>query len=108
NAVRIATDAGAEKYATDIMAEAKQDLRNAADIAGNRKGNPKMAVTYARQAVQRAEDARIVTLRKQAAEREMNAELARRDAVNKAQQSQLEAQQSQLAAEQAKAAQAQA
>jgi len=108
NAVRIATDAGAEKYATDIMAEAKQDLRNAADIAGNRKGNPKMGVTYARQAVQRAEDARIVTLRKQAAEREMNAELARRDAVNKAQQSQLEAQQSQLAAEQAKAAQAQA
>lgn len=108
NAVRIATDAGAEKYATDIMAEAKQDLRNAADIASNKKGNPKMAVTYARQAVQRAEDARIVTLRKQADERQMNAELAKRDAQNKAQQSALEAQQAQLAAEQAKAAQAQA
>ncbi len=108
NAVRIATDAGAEKYAPDIMAEAKQDLRNAADIAGNKKGNPKMAITFARQAVQRAEDARIVTLRKQAQEREMNAELARRDAQAKAQQSQLEAQQAQLAAEQAKAAQAQA
>ncbi|HEU5340314.1 OmpA family protein [Edaphobacter sp.] len=108
NAVRIATDAGAEKYATDIMAEAKQDLRNAADIAGNKKGNPKMAVTFARQAVQRAEDARIVTLRKQADERQMNAELAKRDAQAKAQQSALEAQQAQLAAEQAKAAQAQA
>lgn len=108
NAVRIATDAGAEKYAPDIMAEAKQDLRNAADIAGNKKGNPKMAITFARQSVQRAEDARIVTLRKQAQEREMNAELAKRDAQAKAQQSQLEAQQAQLAAEQAKAAQAQA
>lgn len=108
NAVRIATDTGADKYATDIMAEAQQDLRNAADIAGNKKGNRKMAVTYARQAVQRAEDARIVTLRKQAAEREMNAELAKRDAQAKAQQSALEAQQAQLAAEKAKAAQAQA
>jgi len=108
NAVRIATDAGAEKYATDIMAEAKQDLRNAADIAGNKKGNPKMAVTFARQAVQRAEDARIVTLRKQADERQMNAELAKRDAQNQAQQSALEAQQAQLAAEKARAAQAEA
>jgi outer membrane protein OmpA-like peptidoglycan-associated protein len=108
NAVRIATDAGAEKYASDIMAEANQDLRNAAAIAGNKKGNPKMAITFARQAVQRSEDARIVTLRKQAEERQMNAELAKRDAQTQAQQSQLEAQQSQLAAEQAKAAQAQA
>lgn len=108
NAVRIAADAGAEKYAPDILAEAKQDLRNAADIANNKRGNRKMGITYARQAVQRSEDARLVTLRKQAAERQMNAELAKRDAENQAQQSQLAAQQAQLAAEQAKAAQAQA
>ena len=108
NAIRIAQQAGADKYASDIMAEANQDLRNAADIAGNKKGNSKMGITYARQAVQRAEDARLVTLRKQAAERQMNAELAKRDAQNQAQQSQLEAQHSQLAAERAKAAQAQA
>jgi outer membrane protein OmpA-like peptidoglycan-associated protein len=108
NAVRIAQDAGADKYAPDILAEAKQDLRNAADISNNKHGDKKMAVTYARQSVQRSEDARLVTLRKQAAERQMNAELAKRDAENQAQQSQLAAQQSQLAAEQAKAAQAQA
>lgn len=108
NAVRIAEDAGAAKYASDILAEAKQDLRNAADISGNKHGNKKMAVTYARQSVQRSEDARLVTLRKQAAERQLNAELAKRDAENQAQQSQLQAQQAQLAAEQAKAAQAQA
>jgi outer membrane protein OmpA-like peptidoglycan-associated protein len=67
-----------------------------------------MGITFARQAVQRSEDARLVTLRKQADERQMNAELAKRDAQNQSQQSQLEAQQAQLAAERAKAAQAQA
>jgi outer membrane protein OmpA-like peptidoglycan-associated protein len=108
NAVRIAQAAGADKYAADIMSEAHQDLKNADDIAHNKKGDKKMSITFARQAVQRAEDARLVTLRKQEAERQLNAEIAKRDAQNQAQQSQLEAQQSQLAAEQAKAAQAQA
>ena len=108
NAVRIATDTGAEKYSPDILAEAKQDLRNAADIANNKHGDKKMGITYARQAVQRSEDARLVTLRKQAEERQRDAEEAKRDAQNQAQQSQLAAQQAELAAAQAKAAQAQA
>jgi outer membrane protein OmpA-like peptidoglycan-associated protein len=110
NAVRIATDAGAEKYAADIMAEAKLDLRNASDIDSNKKGDRKMEITFARQAVQRAEDARLVTLRKQAAERQLNAEMAKRDAEAQAQQSQLAAQQAQMASQQAQtdAAQAQA
>lgn len=115
NAVRIAQATGADKYAADIMSEANRDLKNADDIAHNKKGDKKMSITFARQAVQRAEDARLVTLRKQAAERQLNAENAKRDAENQAQQSQmqaqqsqLEAQQSQLAAAQAKAAQAQA
>lgn len=108
NAVRIAQVAGADTYAADIMTEAQQDLKNADAIAHNKKGDKKMSITFARQAVQRAEDARLVTLRKQAAERQLNAEIAKRDAQNQAQQSQLQAQQSQLAAEQAKAAQAQA
>jgi len=60
-----------------------------------------MEITFARQAVQRAEDARIVTLRKQADERQRNAELAKQQAQSNAQQSQLEA-------ERATAAQAQA
>jgi outer membrane protein OmpA-like peptidoglycan-associated protein len=67
-----------------------------------------MEFTYARSATERAEDARLVTLRKQASERQMNAELAKRDAENQAQQSQLHAQQAALDAERAKAAQAQA
>ena len=55
-----------------------------------KKGDQKMGITYARQAVQRAEDARLVTLRKQAAERQRNAELAQQEAEVQAQQSALE------------------
>src|SRR3984885_7062013 len=108
NAIRIAQEAGADKYAPDIMAEAKQDLRNATDIDQNKKADRRLAITFARQAVQRAEDARLVTLRKQASERQLNADNAKRDAEAAAQQSQLQAQQSQLEAERARAAQAEA
>src|SRR3984885_9639229 len=101
NAVRIAQAAGADKYAPEIMREAMEDLRNAADIDSNKKGDRKMEITYARQAVQRAEDARLVTLRQQAAERQRNAQEAKVEAQSQAQQSELEA-------ERAKAAQAQA
>jgi outer membrane protein OmpA-like peptidoglycan-associated protein len=90
------------------MAEAKQDLRNATDIDQNKKADRRLEITFARQAVQRAEDARLVTLRKQAAERQLNADNAKRDAEAAAQQSQLQAQQSQLEAERARAAQAEA
>jgi outer membrane protein OmpA-like peptidoglycan-associated protein len=108
NAIRIAQVAGADQYAPEIMKEAMQDLHNATSIDQNKKGNRMMEITFARQAVQRAEDARLVTLRRQAAERQLNAENAKRDAQSQAQQSQLEAQQSQLAAERARAAQAEA
>ncbi len=108
NAIRIAQDAGADKYAPEIMSEAMQDLRNATDIDQNKKGDRHLEITFARQAVQRAEDARLVTLRKQAAERQQNADNARRDAEAQAQQSQLQAQQAQLDAERARAAQAEA
>jgi outer membrane protein OmpA-like peptidoglycan-associated protein len=110
NAIRIATNAGADKYAADIMTEANQDLRNASDIDSNKKGDRKMEITFARQAVQRAEDARIVTLRKQAEERQMNAQLAKQQAQQQAQESALAAQQAQMAAQQSQmqAAQAQA
>ncbi|HEY6374320.1 MAG TPA: OmpA family protein [Edaphobacter sp.] len=108
NAVRIAQAAGADKYAADIMEEANRDLKNAADIDSNKKPDRKMEITFARQAVQRAEDARLVTLRKQAAERQLNAEIAKRNAQNQAQQSELQSQQAQLEAERARAAQAEA
>jgi outer membrane protein OmpA-like peptidoglycan-associated protein len=103
NAIRIAQAAGADKYAPEIMSEAMQDLRNATDIDRNKKGDRHLEITFARQAVQRAEDARLVTLRKQAAERQQNADNARRDAEAQAQQSQLQAQQAQLDAERARA-----
>ena len=108
NAVRIAQAAEADKYAPEIMKEAMQDLQNATSISQSKKGNRMLEITFARQAVQRAEDARLVTLRRQAAERQQNDENAKRDAQAQAQQSQLEAQQAALATERAKAAQAQA
>ena len=108
NAIRIAQEAGAEKYAADIFGEAMQDLKNASDIDSGKKPDRKMEITFARQAVQRAEDARLVTLRKQAAEREMQTELAKQQAETQAAQAQLQAQQAQMDAERAAAAKAQA
>jgi outer membrane protein OmpA-like peptidoglycan-associated protein len=101
NALRIAQQAGADKYAADIYKEGLVDLKNATDILTGKKPDQKMGITYARQAVQRAEDARLVTLRKQAAERQRNAEMAQLKAEQQAQASALDA-------ERAKAAQAQA
>lgn len=108
NAVRIAKEAGVEKYAPDITREAMQDLKNASYIDSSKKPDRKLEITFARQAVQRAEDARLVTLRKQADERETNAQLAKQKAETEAAQSQLQAQQAQMEAERAAAAKAQA
>ena len=115
NAVRIAQNTGADRYAPEIMAKAELDLQNATDLDGNKHRDEKMEITDAREAVERAEDARITTLRKQAAEKAQ----AQVDAKNTAQaeaaqsqaeaaQSQLAAQKSQLEAERAQAAKAQA
>lgn len=101
NAVRIAEANGAAKYATDILNEAKQDLQNAADIDSNKKGDRKMEITFARQAVQRSEDARLVSLRKKAEERQLNAQRAAQQSQMAAQRSQLQAQQAQMQAQQA-------
>lgn len=101
NAVRIAQANDADKYASDIMREAKQDLQNAADIDSNKRGDRKMEVTFARQAVQRAEDARLLSLRKKADERQLNAQLAAQKSRMQAQQSQMQAQQAQMQAQQA-------
>ncbi len=115
NAVRIAQQAGAEKYAPEIMAKAKQNLQNASDMDAGKHRDEKMEITFAREAVQRAEDARIATLRKQAAEREAATVMAKNQAQAEAAQSQqqaaesqLEAQKAQLQAQQAQAAKAQA
>ena len=122
NAVRIAQEVGADKYAPEIMAKAKLNLQNASDADAGKHPDQKMVVTYAREAVQRAEDARITTLRKQAAERDANNVMAKNQAQQEAAQSQqkaaesqlqaqkaqMDAQQAQLQAEQAQAAKSQA
>jgi outer membrane protein OmpA-like peptidoglycan-associated protein len=103
NAINIAQAAGADKYSPDILAKANEDLKNAADIDSSKHRDEKMEITYARQAVERAEDARVDTLRKEAAERQRNAEIARNQAQDQAAASQAQAQQSQAQADQAKA-----
>ena len=122
NAMRIAHEAEADKYAPEIMAKAELDRQNASDIDGNKHGDRKMEITDAREAVERAEDARVASLRKQAAEREAatimakdkaqaDAALSQQQAAQaqlEAQNSQLQAQQAQLQAQQAQAAKAQA
>jgi len=100
NAVQIADAAGAEQYATDTMATAKTALQNA-EGADEHKGDRKEVITFAREAVQTAEDARLITIRKIKAEDDAAQLKARQDAEQSAQQSQLAAQQA--AAQQAQA-----
>jgi outer membrane protein OmpA-like peptidoglycan-associated protein len=115
NAVRIARAAGAEKYAPDIFAKAELGLRNAADMDRGKHRDEKMEITNAREAVQRAEDARLTALRKQAAERQAATIAAKNEAEQQAveskaqaEQAQLQSQQAQLQTEQAQAAKAEA
>jgi outer membrane protein OmpA-like peptidoglycan-associated protein len=108
NAQRIAMSVGADQYAADIMKEVATDLQNAQAIQSSKHRDVKMEFTYARSATERAEDARIVTLRKEEEQRQQEAQ----DAKLKAQQQTVEAQQqasnAQAAADAAAAAQAQA
>ena len=114
NAVQIAEAAGADKYAADTLATAKTALQNARDLDLH-KSNRKQTITFAREAVQSAEDARIITIRKLKAEDDAAQVKARQDAEQSAQQSQADAQkaqqdaqQSQLAAQQEATQRAQA
>jgi outer membrane protein OmpA-like peptidoglycan-associated protein len=106
NAVNIAEAAGAGKYAADTLATAKTNLQNAQDL-NTHKSDRKQTITYAREAVQSAEDARIITIRKIKAEDEAAQQKARVDAEQTAQQAQQAAQQSQLAAQQSQLAEQQ-
>jgi outer membrane protein OmpA-like peptidoglycan-associated protein len=109
NAVQIATAAGADKYAADTMATAKTALKNAQDLNLS-KDNRKQSITYAREAVQSAEDARIITIRKIKAEDEAAQLKAKNDAEQAAAESQADAAKAKAAqeAEAAQRAQAQA
>ena len=102
NAVRIAQNTGAEKYSPDTYGKASLDLKNAADIDSGKHQDKKLEITYAREAVQRAEDSRVDTLRKQAAERQANAEQAANSAQAQAALSDAQAQAAQEATERAR------
>jgi len=71
NAVQIARWTGAERYAPDTFLKATQDLENAEGYLVGKAGNRPID-TVAREAVQMAEDARIITVRKIDGERLAN------------------------------------
>ena len=107
NAIQIADAAGARKYATDAMATARTALQNAQDL-DTHKGDRKQVITYAREAVQSAEDARIITIRKIKAEDEAAMQQDRNRAEQEKRQAQLMAEQQAEQRKQADAAAAQA
>jgi outer membrane protein OmpA-like peptidoglycan-associated protein len=107
NAVQIAEAMGAGKYTPDILAKAKQELQNAQALDG-KKSQRKVMITYARGAVQDAEDARVSTLRKMQEEKQRQQQAAVQQAQTEAQQAQIAAQQEALQRAQADAQAAQA
>jgi outer membrane protein OmpA-like peptidoglycan-associated protein len=64
NAVRIAQLSGGEKYASESYGKAATLLQQAEDYQARRKPEQKPVATVAREAVQAAEDARIITVRR--------------------------------------------
>ncbi|MGA8108265.1 MAG: OmpA family protein [Acidobacteriaceae bacterium] len=94
NALQIAEAEGADKYTPDSMASAKQDLENAQEMDLHQK-EMKQEITYAREAVQIAEDARIMTIRKKRADEEAAQKAKMLAAQQAAQQAALTAQQQQ-------------
>lgn len=107
NAVQIATAAGAEHYAPDTMNAARTALQNAEGF-DTKKSNRKQSITYAREAVQAAEDARIITIRKIKQEDDAAQLKARQDAEQAAERSKAEAEQQAARRAQADAQRAQA
>ncbi len=85
NAVRIAQIAGADKYATQSFDRAVQLLKQADEYQARKHPENNPINTVARQAVQQAEDSRVIALRHQGEERltrERQASAARESAAN--------------------------
>ncbi len=116
NAVQLARIAGADKYASDSFKKAEDALAQAQRYQAQKPGQ-KPVITMAREAALRAEDARVIALRRQEEERQENerqAAIARENAAKaaaarSAEEARLEAarraqaDQERLAAEKAKA-----
>ena len=84
NAVRIAMWTGADRCAADSLQKAETDLQNAEGFESTRHDR-KMEITDAREAVQTAEDARAITLKKMDTERQDKERQASADAQAQAQ-----------------------
>jgi outer membrane protein OmpA-like peptidoglycan-associated protein len=108
NAVRIAKWAGADQYASDTLQKAELDLRNAEDALAGKKGDRKALITDAREAAQMAEDARLISIRKNQEEQQAEAARAESAARSQAETANSEAEQARSQAEEAKQQQAQA
>ena len=80
NAVRIARNAGADKYAASALANADKSLSNAETAYRNKQKS--QVATFARDAAQTAEDARVMSLKKQEEER-LSQEATQREALAK-------------------------
>lgn len=102
NAVKIARWAGAEQYASDTFSKAEQLLRQAQDYQ-TRKAGKKPVIMTAREAVQTAEDARTIAIRR--AQQEQQAQ-ERQAAAERAAEAKAKAEQEAAARAQAEAAQA--
>ena len=71
NAIRIARAANAEKYASSTFAKAEADLKQAEDYYRRKQGRTPIG-TVAREAVQTAEEARVMSLKRREDERVAN------------------------------------
>jgi outer membrane protein OmpA-like peptidoglycan-associated protein len=115
NAVQIARWSGADKYASDTYQKAAQLLDEAENYQIRKHPEKKPAAMIAREAVQTAEDARLITLKRQEEERlaQERQAAADREAAARAQadaeaQRRAQAEQAKMQAEQAQAAAQQA
>jgi outer membrane protein OmpA-like peptidoglycan-associated protein len=103
NAIRIAKWAGADQNAPDTLGKAELNLQNAQDTIASRHGDKKTVINEAREAVQTAEDARLIALNKEAAqhraELRADAEAAQAQASQAQQQAARAQEQAQEAAE---------
>jgi outer membrane protein OmpA-like peptidoglycan-associated protein len=106
NAVAIADSVGAEKYAPEALARAKEFLAKGEDYLQRKQGSSAIG-TVTRGAVQSGEDARLITLRKIRDEKIANERLAQQQRVDEARRRQQEeAENARLAQNQATQAQA--
>jgi len=85
NALRIAQSEGAEKYASDSYQHAVQLMNNADGYATRKSVPKKQLIAVAREAVQTAEDARAIAVKRLEAERLENERRASADAQAKSQ-----------------------